>query len=80
MSESADAISAGFVSTGLLPPPGTVASFVEAAHARFRANMDGAVSEIYPSLARAPADLFGLCVAGTDGAAYAAGDWDAPSR
>jgi len=78
MSESADAISAGFVSTGLLPPPGTVASFVEAAHARFRANMDGAVSEIYPSLARAPADLFGLCVAGTDGAAYAAGDWDAP--
>ncbi len=41
-------------------------------------NTDGAVSEVYPTLARAPADGFGLCVVGTNGAVHAAGDWDVP--
>ena len=68
----------GFVSTGRLPAPETVAALVEEAFARFRGYTDGAVSTVYPTLARAPADLFGLAVAGTNGAVHAAGDWDVP--
>ena len=67
-----------YVSTGHLPSPETVAALVEAAHGRFRDNHDGAVSQVYPALARVPVDLFGLCVVGTNGAAHAAGDWDVP--
>ncbi len=36
------------------------------------------VSDVYPTLARAPADLFGLSVAGTNGAVHAAGHSDVP--
>ena len=68
----------GFVSTGRLPAAETVAALVDEAHRRFRANTDGAVSEVYPTLARAPADGFGLCVVGTNGAVHVAGDWDVP--
>ena len=68
----------GFVSTGHLPAAETVAALVGEAHARFRSNTDGAVSTVYPTLARAPADGFGLSVVGTNGAAHVAGDWDVP--
>jgi len=68
----------GFVSTGRLPAPETVAALVDEAFARFRGDTDGAVSSVYPTLARAPADGFGLCVAGTNGAVHTAGDWDTP--
>ena len=47
---------------------------------RFRTNSDGKTSDVYPALADVPQDLFGLCVAGTSGAIYASGDWDARSR
>ena len=50
------ASSGGFVSTGRLPAAETVAALVEEAHARFRANTEGAVSDVYPTLARSPAD------------------------
>ncbi len=73
-----DRTSRGFVSTGRLPAPETVAALVDEAYARFRANTDGAVSRVYPTLARAPADLFGLSVVGTNGAVHAAGDWNHP--
>ena len=66
-----------FVSTGELPPPEHVAALVDEAHARFRGIAAGAVSTVYPALARVPADLFGVCVAGVNGAAHAAGDADA---
>ena len=36
------------------------------------------VSDVYPTLARAYADCFGLCVAGTNGAVHAAGHSDVP--
>ncbi len=68
----------GFVSTGRLPAPETVAALVDEAHARFRANTDGVVSEVYPTLARATADRFGLCLVGRNGAIHVAGDWDVP--
>ena len=75
---SLDATSSGFISTGRLPAPETIAALVDEAHARFRANSEGAVSEVYPTLARASPDLFGLSVVGTNGAVHAAGDWDVP--
>src|SRR5580765_6065531 len=62
-----------FVSTGELPQA-RVAEVVEQAFEAFRANTDGAVSDVYPALARAEADGFGLCLAGTDAATYEAGD------
>ena len=75
---SLNATSSSFVSTGRLPASETVAALVDEAHARFRANTEGAVSDVYPTLARSPADLFGLSVAGTNGAVHAVGDWDVP--
>ena len=35
-------------------------------------------SDVYPALAQVPPDLFGLCVVGVNGAAYASGDSDHP--
>jgi glutaminase len=65
-----------YVSTGRLPAPDVVRTLVSQAHERFRANRDGLNSDVYPALAEAPPDLFGLCVFGVNGAAYASGDSD----
>lgn len=51
---------------------------MQEAHARFSTAAPGAVSTIYPALARVPADLFGICVAGVDGRLYPVGDADHP--
>ena len=48
--------------------------WVDEAHARYRTDADGAVSTVYPALAEVPPDLFGICVAGTNGRTYTAGD------
>jgi glutaminase len=66
------------VSTGHLPPAEQVRSLVNAAHARFRTNEEGRNADYYPALAAVPRDLFGICVAGIDGAMYAAGDAEYP--
>lgn len=66
-----------YVSTGRLPTSSQVARLVAAAHERHRANADGANSEVYPALAAVAPDLFGVCVAATDGGVYAAGDAEA---
>jgi glutaminase len=63
-----------FVSTGHLPTPDKVQSLVAEAYARFKANTDGENSQVYPALARVPRELFGICIIGTSGAGYAAGD------
>lgn len=65
---------APFVSTGHLPPDARVAELVAAAYERFRSNDDGQNADVYPALARVPRDLFGICVVGTSGNVYAAGD------
>jgi glutaminase len=62
------------VSTGHLPPVESVRALVGEAHERFRGNTDGENSTVYPALARVPRDLFGLCVVGTTGNVYPAGD------
>jgi len=63
-----------YVSTGHLPPAETVQAWIDEAHARYRDNADGAVSDVYPALAAVPADRFGICVAGTGGQVFSAGD------
>jgi glutaminase len=71
-----DATGAHYVSTGHLPPADQVRSLVAEAHARFKNNTDGRNSQVYPALARVPAQLFGVCVIGTTGNVYAIGDAD----
>jgi glutaminase len=66
-----------FVSTGELPSAELVQLLVAEAHERYRANDDGATSQVYPALARARGDLFGICVAGIAGNLFAAGDAEA---
>jgi glutaminase len=73
--ESADS---AYVSTGHLPSDKQVAAFIAEAHARFKSSTDGQNSQVYPALARVPSDLFGICVVGTSGNVYAAGDSEHP--
>ena len=65
-----------YVSTGHLPSPELVRSLVSEAHRRFKSNTEGKNSDVYPALARVPSELFGICVVGTSGNVYAAGDTD----
>ncbi len=65
-----------YVSTGHLPPVEEVRKLVADAHARFKSNTEGENSQVYPALARVPSELFGVCVVGTSGNIYAAGDAD----
>jgi glutaminase len=53
-----------------------VKALVAEAHALFKSNTEGENSQVYPALARAARDLFGVCVAGTSGKIYAAGEAD----
>jgi glutaminase len=63
-----------YVSTGELPPAELARTLVAEAHERYRSTADGAVSDVYPALARVPADLFGICVVSTNGAVFSVGD------
>jgi glutaminase len=67
-----------YVSTGDLPAPATIQALVDEAHTRLRDDRDGVPSDVYPALAAVPPDLFGICVAGVDGALFSAGDADHP--
>ena len=51
-------------------------ALVEEAHTRFRSGEEGETSRVYPALERVPPALFGVCVVGTSGNTYAAGDAD----
>jgi glutaminase len=65
-----------YVSTGHLPPVEEVQKLLDEAYARFKSNSNGENSQVYPALARVPSNLFGICVVGTSGKVYAAGDID----
>lgn len=65
-----------YVSTGHLPPHGEVAVLLRDAYDRFRGVTDGAVSTVYPALAEACPDDYGLCLVSTEGRTYSAGDCD----
>jgi glutaminase len=62
------------VSTGHLPSPELVTTLVAEAHHRFKSNLEGKNSAVYPALERMPSDLFGVCLVGTSGTVYAVGD------
>jgi glutaminase len=64
------------VSTGHLPSPELVKAWVSEAYQRFKSNSEGENSDVYPALARVSRELFGICVVGTSGTVYAAGDTD----
>ena len=51
-----------YVSSGHLPPADRVQSVIDEAHARFRTSDGGTNAQIYPALAAASRDLFGICV------------------
>jgi glutaminase len=63
-----------FVSTGSLPPPDAVRALVGEAYETSRSNTEGALSDVYPALRHVAPDLFGICVVGSNGSAYAIGD------
>ena len=71
-------MSTPYISTGHLPDPETVVRLVDEAHARFRDDDTGDVSQVYPALARMPRDLFGICIAGVRGGRTLAGDAELP--
>jgi len=66
------------ISTGQLPDPKLVQDLVSRAHARFLAVDAGRVADYIPALAAVPPQLFGICVVGTRGERFAAGDSDYP--
>lgn len=66
----------GYISTGHLPSADDVSRLVAEAHRRFSSVADGQTSQVYPALARAPADLFGICIVGTNGGIVSAGDFE----
>ena len=71
------AAGAPYVSTGQLPPTEHVRRLVNETYERFRANADGALSRVYPSLATVDPDRFGICVMSIRGLTATAGDADA---
>src|SRR5262249_5809375 len=65
-----------YFSTGRLPPHERVRALVREADERYPLDGSGATPQVYPALARARTDRFGICVAATDGTLYTAGDAD----
>lgn len=66
------------VSTGHLPPEAQVQALVHEAYARYKGNQEGELADTYPALARVPADLFGICIAGISGTMFSAGSVQVP--
>jgi glutaminase len=63
-----------FISTGRLPSTELVREWVVEAYERYRDNVEGEVSQIYPALARVDRALFGVCLVSTSGDVSLAGD------
>lgn len=69
-----DLTSPAYISTGHLPDAQEVERLVQRAYTRFKDHDEGENSKVYPALERLPRNLFGICVAGTSGRIYSAGD------
>jgi glutaminase len=67
-----------YVSTGHLPSPRQ--ALVTATHQRFQSDNEGGVSQVYPTLAWMPSDLFDICVVGTIRDTFDIGDAPTNSR
>jgi glutaminase len=66
------------VSTGALPALDELERLIREAHTRYAQIDDGALSSVYPALARVDPGLFGLCLVGVAGRQVEAGDTDVP--
>jgi len=64
------------VSAGVLPPGDVTREALADTHRRFAGVQDGAVSRVYPALAQADPDQFGLSVVAVTGEITSAGDSD----
>jgi glutaminase len=67
-----------YISTGHLPEADRVGALVAEVHALVEPEDDGAVSAVYPALAAADPDRFGICLIGVDGTTWSAGQVDDP--
>ena len=67
-----------FVSSGTLPGRLRVQQVVDDAHARYAAESGGSLSGVYPALAAADPEAFGLAVVSVTGDRVTSGDADAP--
>jgi hypothetical protein len=56
-----------YVSTGRLPELPDFEALVSETFERYRGNREGALSDLYPELARRRPDAFAISVIGTDG-------------
>jgi glutaminase len=63
-----------YVSTGHLPAAQVVDALLDEAYEICKSNSEGANSQVYPALMKVPKDLFGICVASTNGNVYTTGD------
>ena len=63
-----------FVSTGSLPAARRVQELIEDAHRRYAGVAAGELSQVYPALAAASPDRFGIAVAAVDGQVHTVGD------
>ena len=68
--------SSRFVSAGRLPPGREVANALAGAHRRFAGERSGAITQVYPALAGADPELFGLSVVSVTGEVTRTGDAD----
>jgi glutaminase len=63
-----------YVSTGHLPTAQVIKALSDEAYEMYKSNVDGTNSHVYPALAKVPSDLFGICIASTNGDVYTIGD------
>jgi glutaminase len=63
-----------FISTGHLPVAEQVRTLVQSAYQRFQDCNEGTKSSVYPALAAAPGDRFGISLTTVNGAVFNAGD------
>lgn len=62
------------LTTGHLPPAEEVKALVNEAYERYKSLAEGEVADYIPALARAPRELFGICIVGAAGGVFTAGD------
>ena len=59
-----------FISTGALPPADAIVRALDTVHDEVRPVTDGVNSPVYPMLASADPDQFGLSLVGVDGSVH----------
>jgi len=67
-----------FISTGALPPADAIVRALDTVHDEVRPVTDGVNSPVYPMLASADPDQFGLSLVGVDGSVHERGDAGVP--